>query len=101
MSGHFMVGHASVIKLPWPTARVDFRTVKGLIVSLTSNSVQLQAGTAWELARPAAEIRSARWFIRRTLIGVVALSVFMLGGAWLLHASIEPDGTQSEQSHSE
>jgi hypothetical protein len=54
------------------------------------------------LARPAAELRSASWFVRRTLIGVVALSVFMLGGAWLLHASIEPDGGSiAEQSHSE
>jgi hypothetical protein len=47
-------------------------------------------------------LRPASWFVRRTLIGVFALSVFMLGGAWLLHASIEPDGTASaEQSQSE
>jgi hypothetical protein len=53
-------------------------------------------------ARPAAELRSARWFLGRTLFGVVALSVFMLGGAWLLHASIEPDGAaNAEQSQSE
>ena len=53
-------------------------------------------------ARPAAELRSAGWFVRRTLIGLFALSVFMLSGAWLLHASIEPDGaTIAEQSQSE
>jgi hypothetical protein len=54
------------------------------------------------LARPAAELRPASWFVRRALFGVLALSVFMLGGAWLLHASIEPDGAISaEQSQSE
>jgi hypothetical protein len=62
-----------------------------------------QTGTALgALARPAAELRPASWFLRRTLIGVFALSVFMMGGAWLLHASIEPDGAASaEQSESE
>jgi len=53
-------------------------------------------------ARPAAEIRSAGWFLRRALIGTFALSVFVLSGAWLLYASIEPDATASvEQSQSE
>jgi hypothetical protein len=53
-------------------------------------------------ARPAAELRSAGWFVRRTLIGLFALSVFMLSGAWLLHASIEPDGASiAEQTQSE
>jgi hypothetical protein len=62
-----------------------------------------QNGTALSApARPAAELRPASWFVRRTLIGVFALSVFMLGGAWLLHASIEPDGgVSAEQSESE
>ena len=53
-------------------------------------------------ARPAAQLRSAGWFIRRALIGVFALSVFVISGAWLLYASIEPDGIAvSEQSQSE
>jgi hypothetical protein len=53
-------------------------------------------------ARPAAELRSAGWFVRRALFGVIALSVFVLSGAWLLHASIEPDGTaMSEETRSE
>ena len=52
--------------------------------------------------RPAAQLRSAGWFVRRTLVGVLALSVFVLSGAWLLHASIEPDGTSiSEETRSE
>jgi hypothetical protein len=54
------------------------------------------------MARPAAVMRSAGWFLRRTLIGVFALSVFVLSGAWLLHASIDPDTTSiAEQSQSE
>jgi hypothetical protein len=62
----------------------------------------LKHGAADAPVRPAAELRSASWFVRRTLIGVFALSVFMMGGAWLLHASIEPDGaTTAEQSQSE
>jgi hypothetical protein len=60
----------------------------------------VQSGAIDAPARPAAELRSAAWFVRRTLIGVFAVSVFMLGGAWLLHASIEPDGTTSAE-HSE
>jgi hypothetical protein len=47
-------------------------------------------------------MRSASWFVRRALIGLFALSVFMLSGAWLLHASIEPDGvTIAEPTQSE
>jgi hypothetical protein len=53
-------------------------------------------------ARPAAQLRSAGWFLRRTLIGVFALTVFVTSGALLLYASIEPDGTNAaEQSQSE
>jgi hypothetical protein len=65
-------------------------------------SLVLQNSAGGVPVRPAAELRSARWFLGRTLIGVVAVSVFMLGGAWLLHASIEPDGAASaEPSQSE
>ena len=52
--------------------------------------------------RPAAHIRSSGWVLRRALLGIFALSVFVLSGAVLLHASIEPDSadkvdtTQSE-----
>jgi hypothetical protein len=54
------------------------------------------------LARPAAQLRSASWFVRRALFGVFTLSVFTLGGAWLLYTSIEPDGAAiAEQSQSE
>jgi hypothetical protein len=60
-----------------------------------------QIGAVGVPVRPAAELRSMRWFLGRTLIGVFALSVFMFGGAWLLHASIEPDATAAEQSQSE
>jgi hypothetical protein len=41
--------------------------------------------------RPAAELRSLGWFLRRAAIGIVALTIFVTGGAWLLHASIEPE----------
>lgn len=52
--------------------------------------------------RPAAHLRSAGWVVRRALIGIFALSVFVLSGAWLLHASIEPDSSSmTEQSQSE
>ena len=52
--------------------------------------------------RPAAQLRSAGWFVRRAFIGVFAISIFMFGGAWLLHASIEPDASSAgEQSQSE
>lgn len=40
-------------------------------------------------------MRSAGWFLRRTIIGLVALTIFVTGGAWLLHASIEPETTDS------
>jgi hypothetical protein len=53
-------------------------------------------------ARPAAQLRSAGWVLRRALFGLVALSIFVISGAWLLHASIEPDSTTfAEQSQSE
>ncbi len=53
--------------------------------------------------RPAAHLRSRSWVLRRALLGVIALSVFVLSGAVLLHASIEPDETASlaDQSQSE
>ena len=52
--------------------------------------------------RPAAHLRSGGWVVRRALLGILALSVFVLSGAMLLHASIEPDGGDaSEQSQSE
>lgn len=52
--------------------------------------------------RPAAHLRSGGWVIRRALIGLFALSVFVLTGACLMYASIEPDGsTVADQSQSE
>ena len=49
--------------------------------------------------RPAAHLRSAGWFLRRALLGVFALSVFVIGSAWLLYASIDQDETAiAEQS---
>lgn len=52
--------------------------------------------------RPAAHLRSMGWVVRRALLGIFALSVFVLSGAWLMYASIEPDGSQPiEQSQSE
>ncbi|HRK17565.1 MAG TPA: hypothetical protein PK970_01300 [Hyphomicrobiaceae bacterium] len=41
--------------------------------------------------RPAAHLRSVGWFVRRAMIGILALTIFVTGGAWLLHASIEPE----------
>ena len=41
--------------------------------------------------RPAAEIKSALWFVRRALLGIVVLSVFVLGSACLLYAGIDAD----------
>lgn len=49
--------------------------------------------TDYNELRPAAQMRSLGWFMRRAAIGIVALTIFVTGGAWLLHASIEPDTT--------
>ena len=54
--------------------------------------------------RPAAHLRSAGWFLKRTLLGLLALSIFVMGSAWLLYASIEPDeaaAVEQTQSQSE
>ena len=54
--------------------------------------------------RPAAHLRPASWFVRRALIGVFALSVFVLGSAWLLYAGIDPNeaaAADAEHSQSE
>lgn len=52
--------------------------------------------------RPAAHLRSRGWVLRRALLGVIALSAFVLGSAALLHASIEPGDTAvADQSQSE
>ena len=52
--------------------------------------------------RPAAHLRSGGWVVRRAVFGILALTVFVLSGAMLLHASIEPDGSDgTEQSQSE
>lgn len=45
------------------------------------------------MLRPPAEPRSGRWVIKRALIGLTLLATFAIGGALLLHASIEPDPT--------
>ena len=61
--------------------------------------------TAIELTqtlRPAAHLRSAGWFVRRALLGMFALSVFVIGSAWLLYASIDQDDTAfAEQSQTQ
>ena len=36
-----------------------------------------------------------RWVVRQTALGLVLLAIFVAGGAWLLNASIEPDGDRS------
>ena len=52
--------------------------------------------------RPAAHVRSTGWVIRRALFGILTLSVFVLGTACLMYASIEPDATAvADQSQSE
>lgn len=56
---------------------------------MTEPSIELQT------LRPAAHLRSRGWVLRRALLGVIALSVFVLSGAMLLDASIEPDETAS------
>ena len=56
------------------------------------------------ILRPAAHLRSASWFVRRALLGIFALSVFVLGSAWLLYASIDPSEAAAagqDQSQSE
>jgi type II secretory pathway component PulL len=50
-----------------------------------------------QTARPAAHLRSGGWVLRRALLGIFALSVFVLSGAMLLHASIEPEGTETAE----
>ena len=52
--------------------------------------------------RPEAHLRPGIWFVRRALIGIVALTVFVAGGAMLLHASIDQDAEAiNDQSQSE
>jgi hypothetical protein len=41
--------------------------------------------------RPAAKARTAGWVVRRALIGLTLLGIFAIGGAALLHATIDPD----------
>jgi hypothetical protein len=48
-------------------------------------------GSSGVLLRPEARMRSAAWFLRRTLLGLTLLSIFAFGGAFLLDATIEPD----------
>lgn len=60
------------------------------------------ADTLIQTIRPAAHLRSASWFVRRALIGVFALSVFVLGSAWLLYASIDPkEAVAADTEHSQ
>lgn len=62
----------------------------------TEPSVELQP------VRPAAHMRSMGWVLRRAVLGMLALCVFVLGSAALLHASIEPGDTSlADQSQSE
>lgn len=56
-----------------------------------STSAPTDKLTTYNELRPAAHMRSGAWFLRRAAIGIVALTIFVTGGAWLLHASIEPD----------
>lgn len=56
-----------------------------------SPSASTENMTTYNELRPAAQLRSGAWFLRRALIGIVALTIFVTGGAWLLHASIEPE----------
>lgn len=65
-----------------------------------TNQVPQHAATYAEL-RPAAQLRSLRWIIRRAIIGIVALAVFAVGGAWLLHASIEGELPAVERTANE
>ena len=74
---------------------------RGELVSTASPAIATPATPpmSYTELRPAAQIRSAGWFIRRAVIGIFALTIFVTGGAWLLHASIEPDASQPvEQS---
>ena len=54
------------------------------------------------LARPAAQLRSAGWFLRRALFGTVILTVVVMSSAILLHASIDQETASAvEQNQSE
>lgn len=62
----------------------------------TATGPAITAPTLYEL-RPAAQMRSVGWFMRRAALGLFALTIFVSGGAWLLHASIEPDVSIAQQ----
>ena len=44
---------------------------------------------------PAAPRPVWRWVVRQTAIGLLLLAVFVVSGAWLLNAGIDPDSEQS------
>jgi hypothetical protein len=44
-----------------------------------------------QTVRPEAVLRPASWFVRRALIGVGLLSVFVIVSACLLYNGIDPD----------
>ena len=41
------------------------------------------------------------WVVRRAAIGIIVLVGFVAGGAWLLHASIDPSADAASQSESD
>ena len=61
-----------------------------------SNPAQPAPPANYVELRPAAELRSLGWFLRRTAIGLLALTIFVTGGAWLLHSSIESEAAAAQ-----
>ena len=53
------------------------------------------AGLELGMDKPRPQLRGLRWVIRQTLLGIVVLGGFVAGGAWLLHASIDPSSPES------
>jgi hypothetical protein len=45
--------------------------------------------------------RGLGWVLRRSLLGIGMMVLFVAGGAWLLHASIEPQPTEVSAGKSE
>ncbi|MDX2258348.1 MAG: hypothetical protein NW205_05460 [Hyphomicrobiaceae bacterium] len=49
-----------------------------------------EPGTSASEVKPVATV-TAGWFVRRALVGIAMLTVFVSSFAWLLHAAIDPE----------
>jgi hypothetical protein len=65
---------------------------------VTEPSTSILAIIPAQTVRPAAKLRSTRWLVRRSLLGLLMLSGFVVGGVLLMNASIDRDAPGQSQS---